>query len=110
LTNGAPLAADCAHEIGGCVAGTTEKSEIACDVLGYLIDNPDAQDTLEGIVEWWLLERKIESRTAKVKEALTELAATGLILERKGPDSRVRYLINDSRQDEIRRMLSKDQD
>ncbi len=87
------------------MACTTEKSEIARDVLGYLIDNPEAQDTLEGIVEWWLLERKIESRTSKVREALAELATRGLILERKGPDSRVRYLINSQRQEEIRALL-----
>jgi len=87
------------------VACTTEKSEIARDVLGYLTDNPEAQDTLEGIVEWWLLEKKIESRISNVREALAALAAAGLILERKGPDSRVRYLINSQRQEEIRALL-----
>ena len=90
--------------IGDC---TMEKSEIVHDLLSYLIDNPDAQDTLEGIVEWWLLERKIESRTAKVREALTELVSTGLILEREGSDSRPRYLINTKKQEEIRRLLDK---
>lgn len=79
------------------------------DVLSYLVKNPDAQDTLEGIVEWWLLERKIESRTAKVKEVLAELVAKGLILERRGSDSRLRYLINTDRQDEIRALLSKEE-
>ncbi|HLG14194.1 MAG TPA: hypothetical protein VJH03_06790 [Blastocatellia bacterium] len=88
---------------GNC---TTEKSEIARDVLSYLIDNPDAQDTLEGIIEWWLLERKIESRTTNVKEALAELVTTGMILERKGTDLRVRYVINSSKLDEIRGLLT----
>lgn len=87
---------------------TTEESEIARDVLGYLVDNPDAQDTLEGIVEWWLLERKIESRTTKVRQALSEMVAEGLILERTGTDSRVRYVINGGKQDEIRALLRKD--
>ena len=102
---------DCADDekVSG-VACTTEKSEIARDVLGYMIDNPEAQDTLEGIVEWWLLQKKIESRSLKVREALAELVAKGLILERQGSDSRLRYLINDSRQGEIRGLLSKDQD
>lgn len=89
------------------MACTTEKSEIASDVLGYLIDNPEAQDTLEGIAEWWLLERKIESRTAKVKEALAELVAEGLILEREGSDSRLRYLINANKKEEIRTLLER---
>lgn len=104
LASGAPIASHW-HDKKVSVAGTTEKSEISRDVLGYLIDNPKAQDTLEGIVEWWLLEKKIESRTSKVREALSELAAKGLILERTGPDSRVRYLINSQREEEIRALL-----
>ncbi|HWN98548.1 MAG TPA: hypothetical protein VNS63_04695 [Blastocatellia bacterium] len=80
---------------------------MARDVLTYLVNNPDAQDTLEGIAEWWLLERKIESRTAKVKEVLAGLVAKGLILERRGSDSRLRYLINTDSEDEIRALLSK---
>lgn len=86
---------------------TTEKSGIAHDVLNYLLDYPEAQDTLEGIVGWWLLERNIESRTIQVKEALEELVAKGLILERKGSDSQIRYLINDRKEDEIRALLGK---
>ena len=82
---------------------------MARDVLTYLVNNPGAQDTLEGIAEWWLLERKIETRTAKVKEVLAELVAKGLILERRGSDSRLRYLINDDSQDEIRALLTKEE-
>jgi len=64
----------------GTGACTTEESEIARDVLGYLINNPDAQDTLEGIVEWWLFQMKLERRTMKVKEVLADLVAKELIL------------------------------
>lgn len=77
------------------------------DVLGYLIDNPSAQDNLEGIIEWWLLEKNIESRTIEVKEALSELVAKGLILERRSPDSRLSYLINDHKKEEIRSLLKR---
>lgn len=80
------------------------------DVLGYLTDNPDAQDTLEGIVEWWLLERRIESRTVKVQEALAELVASGLIVERQGSDSRLRYSINAEKQEQIRALIEKRSD
>ena len=84
---------------------TTGASEIARDLLGYLINNPDAQDTLEGIVEWWLLQMKLESSTLKVKQALADLVSRGFILERAGSDSRLRYMINDGKQDEIRELL-----
>ena len=91
----------------GSGACTTEESEIARDLLGYLINNPEAQDTLEGIVEWWLLQMKLESRTTKVKEALADLVARKLILECAGSDSRLRYMINDGKQDEIRALLDR---
>jgi hypothetical protein len=94
----------------GSGACTNEESEISRDLLSYLIDNPDAQDTLEGIVEWWLLQMKLESRTIKVKEALADLVAKGLILECTGSDSRLRYMINEGKQDEIRALLGQDAD
>lgn len=79
----------------------TGESEVARDLLGYLIENPDAEDTLEGIVEWWLLERRIHIAIIKVKQALEQMSAKGLILTRMGSDSRVRYLINNDRREEI---------
>lgn len=86
------------------------RDQVARDLLSYLIDNPAAQDTLEGIVEWWFLERNIESRTVTVKEALADLVARGFILERTGSDSRARYLINVDKQEEIRALLERGPD
>jgi hypothetical protein len=59
--------------------------------LEYLNDNPDAQDTLEGIVEWWLLARTVEQQTLAVEEALSMPVAERLLLARKGLDSRTHY-------------------
>jgi hypothetical protein len=84
-----------------------DKSQIGNEILAYLVDNPKAQDTLEGIVEWWLLERKIKFVTASVKEALSELVAKGLILEEKGPDSQIHYRINQSKYEEIKNLSNK---
>jgi hypothetical protein len=81
------------------------KSQIGCQILAYLVAHPDAQDTLEGIVEWWLLERTIKFETARVKEALAELSSKGLILEEKGTDSRTLYRINKDRYEEIRKIF-----
>jgi hypothetical protein len=30
------------------------KTEIAREILAYLLDHPDAQDTLDGISQWWV--------------------------------------------------------
>lgn len=72
----------------------TKKSHVAQELLDYLARHPDAQDTLEGIVEWWLLEEKIRRRAFEVREALAELVECGLIRERKGKDARTHYRIN----------------
>ena len=84
---------------------TSEKSQVARDVLAYLAAHQDAQDTLEGIVEWWLVEQKIIQQTATVREALAELVAQGLVLERKGQDARTFYRLNPRRAEGISAQL-----
>jgi hypothetical protein len=85
--------------------GQKNESDIAYHILAYLHANPEAQDTLEGIVEWWLLDQKIRQQTETVKKALADLAARGLIVARTGKDSRVVYGIDRSRQEEIEVLL-----
>ena len=89
----------------GLLINDESKTKIGNEILAYLVDHPNARDTLEGIVEWWLLERKIEFVTASVKEALSELVAKGLILEKKGPDSQIHYRINQSKYKEIQELF-----
>lgn len=67
------------------------ESEIAQAILDHLRRNPDAQDTLSGIVEWWLPSREIRSRTATIKKALNELVAAGLVIKVEGKDTQVSY-------------------
>ena len=79
--------------------------QIGYRILNYLVENPNAQDTLEGIVEWWLLDRLTVSNVNKVKEALAHLVAAHLVLERKGKESRTYYKINSHRLKEISQRL-----
>jgi len=83
----------------------TDKSQIGNEILAYLGDHPKAQDTLEGIVEWWLLEREIRFETTRVKEALSDLVARGLIFEKKGSNSQIHYRVNQNRFEEIRKLV-----
>jgi hypothetical protein len=85
--------------------GQSNQAETAYEILSYLHANPDAQDTLEGIVEWWLLDQKILQQTERVKTALAQLAARGLIVARMGTDSRVHYGINRSKLEKIESLL-----
>ena len=71
-----------------------EQREARHYILAYLLDNPDAGDTFDGIVEWWLLSQRIKFETRIVSEAVARLVAENLIVEYRGPDSRVIYKIN----------------
>ena len=82
-----------------------EKSQIARGILAYLSEHPEAQDTLDGIAQWWLLDQKIKCQIEMVKEALTELKEQGFLLEHKGGDSQIHYRIDQHKLDEIRSLL-----
>lgn len=74
-------------------------------ILKYLVENPNAQDTLEGIVEWWLLDRLTISNLKKVKEALSQLVSAELVVERQGKESRTYYKINSQKLRQISEYL-----
>jgi hypothetical protein len=84
-----------------------EQREVSYFILSYLTRHPDAGDTFDGIVEWWLLEQRIKFETRNVSEAVARLVAEELILEHLGADSRVTYRVNRTREQAIRNMLSR---
>jgi hypothetical protein len=80
-------------------------SHLAHQILAYLAEHPLAQDTLEGIMEWWLLDREIVHQTSAVTIALEELVAKGLILETRAKDSRAHYRLNPDKLGEVLEIL-----
>ena len=85
----------------------TSGQPIANEILAYLIKHPEAQDTLEGITEWWLLEQRIRSAVAEVDGALHNLVADDLLVSRQCADGRTYYGLNRAKEREIRRHLRK---
>ena len=83
---------------------------ITRQVLSYLTEHTGAQDTLEGIVEWWLLEQRIIHQTEEVNKVLADLTARNLLVEVKAADGRVHYRANRRRAKAIREMLRSDND
>jgi Fe2+ or Zn2+ uptake regulation protein len=75
------------------------------EIMSYLITHPEAQDTLEGIAEWWLLHERIALGIAEVKRALEKLVSAGFLIEVSASDGRKRYQLNKERQSEIVKIL-----
>jgi len=78
---------------------------LECEILAYLTDHPDAQDTFDGITEWWFLEQEIKRRIAEVKRVLTGLVAKGLVLAQQGRDGQMHYRVNPHKWEAIRALL-----
>jgi hypothetical protein len=75
------------------------------EVLAYLLQRPQAQDTVEGIAEWWLLEQRIRHAVADVEVALSELVGNDFLVARQCGDGRTYYGLNRDKEREIRRHL-----
>jgi hypothetical protein len=84
-----------------------QDSQTAYEILSYLVEYTRAQDTLDGIIEWWLLERSVKYQIAKVQDALDALVKDGLVLEHKKQNLPTRYGVNWDRAAEIRAILKK---
>jgi hypothetical protein len=85
----------------------SSRAEIVEALLSYLLENADARDTLEGIVEWWLLDETIRPNAVEVKRVLDDLVAKKLVLERKTGDKRIHYCVNPRKKKEIQALLKR---
>ena len=83
-----------------------DRKQIAHEILAYLADHPDAEDTLDGIVQWWLLERKIKYQKNKVINALDELISDGYILKQATVAAGHVYVLNKNKKEELLKILS----
>lgn len=81
-------------------------AEVTLKLLRYLDQNPNAADTVDGILEWWLPKQSIYEEEKVVKRALDELVKRNLILATRASDDRRHYRLNTEFIKEIRRMIS----
>lgn len=69
-----------------------EVEMISKKIQRYLHDKHNAADTLEGLVQWWLIRQSIAEETKKVKLAVEQLVAAGKVNIRKLPDGTELYI------------------
>jgi hypothetical protein len=86
----------------------TDKSHITHEILAYLLEHPASQDTLEGIMQWWLLDRKIKYQMRLVEKALDDLVNQELVIKEKKMDSTNLYRVNNHKLGEIEGSIKKD--
>lgn len=79
--------------------------ETALKILLYLEENPNAADTAEGILQWWLLDRAIVEAESDVGHALERLVKQNLIVVVQGADARCHYHLNAEQSGEIRELI-----
>ena len=85
---------------------TDATQQIAYHILSYLAENPDAQDTLKGISEWWLSEQPGRPNAAAVEEAVASLVADGLVVASMREGAQTYYKVNRRRLQEIKALLA----
>jgi hypothetical protein len=80
-----------------CPRINTKLPKLARQILRYLREHPEAQDTFEGIMVWWVSERAIKHWLPQVRRSLAALVARGYLEKRTAADGRVFYRLNQSR-------------
>lgn len=81
------------------------QSEVIRLLLRYLIANPDAKDTAEGIFKWWIPKQHRELRPEELEKVLTSLVAKGWLIERAVSPREKLYALNREVIGEIERYL-----
>jgi hypothetical protein len=60
-------------------------------ILGYLEAHPGAEDSLEGIAQWWIAEAQVELGKRTVRDALAQLVVEGKVSARRGSNGQILY-------------------
>ena len=68
-----------------------DAEHIAEEILLYLQSHPDAADSLEGIVQWWLLRQRYLRGLNQVQTALDSLMHQGLLEKTTNADGTIIY-------------------
>jgi hypothetical protein len=71
-----------------------DKKEVKEAVLQYFHDHPDAQDTIEGITEWWIARSLIDLNAETVREVIIQMCADGLLIRNNVGYSSQLYRLN----------------
>jgi len=66
----------------------------APEILDYLARHPDAQDTIDGILHWWVLDACIRKWAPRIAQTVARLVERGFLEEKPSPDGHVFYRVS----------------
>jgi hypothetical protein len=66
----------------------------APEILEYLARHPDAQDTIDGILHWWVLDTCIRSWGSKIAQTVALLVEQGFLEKKPSADGHVFYRVS----------------
>jgi len=69
-------------------------SSPASEILDYLARHPDAQDTIDGILHWWVLDSCIRKWTPKIATTVKQLVEEGFLEQKPSADGHVFYRLS----------------
>jgi hypothetical protein len=61
--------------------GKHSQPDLGSEIIGYLRTHPEAADTVDGILRWWLPAQRNTSAKDKLQQALLDLVQQGVIEE-----------------------------
>jgi hypothetical protein len=66
----------------------------ALEILDYLARHPEAQDTIDGILHWWVLEACIRKWAPKIAETVAQLVERGFLEQSQSADGKIFYHVS----------------
>jgi hypothetical protein len=66
----------------------------APEILDYLARHPDSQDTIDGILHWWVLDAHIRNWAPKIAKTVTQLVKQGFLEQKLSSDGKIFYRVS----------------
>jgi hypothetical protein len=66
----------------------------ASEILDYLARHPEAQDTLDGILHWWVLDSCVKRWAPRIAETVAKLVEQGFLKEKRSSDGQTFYHVS----------------
>jgi hypothetical protein len=80
-------------------------AQLARVILRYCVAYPDAKDTVDGILKWWVQPDRVRVTEQDVRKGLEALAEARWLIKREITPDRTIYGLNKSQLEEIKTFL-----